>query len=44
MRSVKDFQETQKLIDEYKSYNDKIPELLIEEIDNVLFKYKLAIN
>lgn len=27
MRSVKDFQETQKLIDEYKSYNDKIPEL-----------------
>ena len=27
MRSVKDFQETQKLIDEYKSYNDKVPEL-----------------
>ena len=27
MRSIKDFQETQKLIDEYKSYNDKIPEL-----------------
>ncbi len=27
MRSVKDFQETQKLMDEYKSYNDKVPEL-----------------
>lgn len=27
MRSVKDFQETQKLIDEYKSYSDKVPEL-----------------
>ena len=28
----------------YIKSNDKIPELLIEEIDNVLFKYKSAIN
>lgn len=28
----------------YIKTNDKIPELLIEEIDNVLFKYKSAIN